>query len=100
MVPSLGDGKQDELLLPTANTTSSSNVASIYTVSMPIEQNVKVSFDYTSDPYGWIPLPANVNLKRLTFFAYPELHTAGAAPAGFVTSFHPITIEVELAEDI
>eukprot|EP00663_Eupelagonemidae_sp_cell21sb_P004097 gene4097-biopygen753 len=99
-INSLGEGKQDERLLPTAMTTTTSTVASTYTASLPIEQNVKVSFDYTSDIYGWIPLPEGVNLKKFTIFAYPELSTAGAAPPGFVTASNPLTMELEFTCDI
>ena len=99
-INSLGEGKQDERLLATGMTTTSSTVASTYTVSMPIEHNVKVSFDYTADLYGWIPLPEGVNLKKFVIFGYPELTTPGTAPAGFITPGNPVTMELEFTCDI
>lgn len=99
-VNALGEGKQDNFLNTTANTTTSSTVASTYTVSMPIEQNVKTSFDYTADLYGWTPLPESVNLKKLTFFGYCEATIAGSAPGGFITPANPISIELEFTCDI
>ena len=96
-VNALGEGKQDNFLNPNANTTTTSTIASTYTVSMPIEANVKTSFDFTSDTNGWIPLPKSVNLKRLTFFGYCEATIAGNAPAGFITAGNPVTAELEFA---
>ena len=96
-INSLGEGKQDNQLLTTGMTTTSSTVASTYTVSMPIEMNVKTSFDYTADSYGWIPLPDSVNLKKFTIFGYPELTTAGDAPPGFITPANPLVAELEFS---
>ena len=99
-INSLGEGKQDRQLLATGMTTTSSNLNSTYTVSMPIEQNIKTSFDYTADNYGWIPLPDSVNLKKFVIYGYPELVTAGDAPPGFITGTNIVTMELEFACEI
>ena len=96
-INSLGEGKQDNQLLTSGMTTTSSTVASPYTVSMPIEAGIKTSFDYTGDVYGWIPLPNSVNLKKFTIFGYPELTTAGDAPPGFITPANPLVAELEFS---
>ena len=99
-INALGEGKQDNFLNTSANTTTSSTVASAYTVSMPIEQNIKTSFDYTADNYGWIPLPNSVNLKKFTMFGYCEGTTAGDAPANFITPANPVVMELEFSNYI
>ena len=99
-INSLGEGKQDRLLIATGMTTTSTDLNSTYTVSMPIEQNIKTSFDYTADTFGWIPLPDSVNLKKFVIFGYPELTMAGGAPAGFITPANPVTMELEFACEI
>ncbi len=99
-INSLGEGKQDRQLLATGMTTTSSNLNSTYTVSMPIESGIKTSFDYTADNYGWIPLPESVNLKKFVIYGYPELVTAGDAPPGFITGTNIVTMELEFACEI
>ena len=99
-INSLGEGKQDNQLLTTGMTTTSSTVASPYTVSMPIQHNVTTSFDYTADSYGWIPLPEGVNLKKFTIYGHPELSTPGDAPAGFITFTNVVSLELEFACEI
>ena len=99
-INSLGEGKQDRQLLATGMTTTSSNLNSTYTVSMPIEHNVRTSFDYTADSYGWIPLPEGVNLKKFTIYGHPELSTPGDAPAGFITFTNVVSLELEFACEI
>ena len=105
-INSLGEGKQDWRLSATASshyptptgwTTTAANIASPYTVCMPIEHNTKVSFDYTSDVYGWIPLPKGVNLNKFVIYGYPELETPGTAPPGFITSTNPVLMELEFS---
>ena len=99
-INSLGEGKQDNQLLTAGMTTTSSTVASPYTVSMPIEAGIKTSFDYTADSYGWIPLPNSVNLKKFTMFGYCEGTTAGDAPLNFITLANPVAMELEFACEI
>ena len=99
-INALGEGKQDNFLNTSANTTTSSTVASAYTVSMPIESGIKTSFDYTGDNYGWIPLPNSVNLKKFTMFGYCEGTTAGDAPANFITPANPVVMELEFSNYI
>ena len=67
---------------------------------MPIEHNIKVSFDYTSDVYGWIPLPEGVNLNKFVIYGYPELQTPGTAPPGFITPANPVLMELEFSNYI
>ena len=99
-INSLGEGQQDKRLLSTGVTTTSSNLNSTYTVSMPIQHNVTTSFDYTADSYGWIPLPEGVNLKKFTIYGHPELSTPGDAPAGFITFTNVVSLELEFACEI
>ncbi len=99
-INALGEGKQDNFLNTSASTTTSSTVASAYTVSMPIESGIKTSFDYTGDNFGWIPLPNSVNLKKFTILGYCEATIAGSAPPNFITPANPVFMELEFACEI
>ena len=93
---SMGNGRQNATMTVHAS-ADQSNSYSIYTMSMPIEHDERIGYSSESDPYGWIDLPVGVNLRNLTFQAFPEGSYSGNAPAGFVTSANPVTFEMEFS---
>ena len=93
-VNSLGDGRCDL----TQNTNASTvGTPMPYFFSTPIEDNKLVAYSSGSDPWRWVTLPTDANLRNIQFYIFSEGETAGALLTTFVTPANPCCFELEFA---